>query len=73
MNAIAWVKLKGYRKGSGKTTLGIGYDLLAGLPEAEVEAVLAHEMVHARLVQRGFILRSLGCATGRRPDNARTG
>ncbi len=54
MNANAWVRLKGYRSGAGRTILGVGYDLLAGLAEAEVEAVLAHEMMHAKLVQRGL-------------------
>src|SRR5438132_3300900 len=33
---------------------GIGFDLLAGLTVSEVEGVLAHELAHARLVQRGF-------------------
>src|SRR5581483_6550834 len=50
----AWVKLKGLRSGVGKVTLGIGYDLLAGLTTAEIEAVLAHEMSHAKLINRGF-------------------
>jgi Zn-dependent protease with chaperone function/tetratricopeptide (TPR) repeat protein len=60
MTASAWVRLKGYRRGAGRTTLGIGYDLLAGLSDAEIEGVLAHEMMHAKLVQRGFnqLLRS---------------
>jgi tetratricopeptide (TPR) repeat protein len=54
MNAGAWVRLEGYRRGAGRTILGIGYDLLAGLSESEVEAVLAHEMAHSKLVQRGL-------------------
>jgi Zn-dependent protease with chaperone function len=54
MTCNAWVRMKGFRRGEGKTILGIGYDLLAGLSTAEAEAVLAHEMVHAKLVQRGF-------------------
>ena len=54
MNVGAWVELRGWRQGSKATRLGIGYDLLAGLTEAEVEAVLAHEMAHARLVRRGL-------------------
>jgi tetratricopeptide (TPR) repeat protein len=54
MSVNAWVRLLGYRRGAGRTILGIGYDLLAGLSEAEIEAVLAHEMMHARLVQRGL-------------------
>ena len=54
MTANAWVRMKGYRRGAGRTTLGIGYDLLAGLSDAEIEGVLAHEMMHAKLVQRGF-------------------
>ncbi len=54
MNANAWVRLKGVRQNAGTTILGVGYDLLAGLTTREVEAVLAHEMVHARLIQRGL-------------------
>ena len=54
MNVGAWVELRGWRQGSRNTRLGVGYDLLAGLTEREVEAVLAHEMVHARLVRRGL-------------------
>ena len=50
----AHVELKGFRRGGGRTILGIGYDLLAGLAEPEVEAVLAHEMAHAKLIQRGL-------------------
>lgn len=59
MNVGAWVELRGWRRGSTATRLGIGYELLAGLDEHEAEAVLAHEMVHARLVRRG-IKRWLG-------------
>lgn len=54
MSSGAWVELKGFRRGASQTTLGIGYDVLAGLTEREVEAVLAHEMVHARSVRRGL-------------------
>jgi Zn-dependent protease with chaperone function/tetratricopeptide (TPR) repeat protein len=54
MGATAWVRMKGYRRGAGTTILGIGYDLLAGLTRAEFAGVLAHEMMHAKLVQRGF-------------------
>jgi tetratricopeptide (TPR) repeat protein len=54
MHTNAWVQLRGYRRGAGRTSLGIGFDLLAGLTVSEVEAVLAHELAHARLVQRGF-------------------
>jgi len=32
MNVNAWVRLKGYRRGSGRTILAVGYDLLAGFP-----------------------------------------
>jgi Zn-dependent protease with chaperone function/tetratricopeptide (TPR) repeat protein len=53
MHLNAWVRLKGYKRGAGRTLLGIGYDLMAGLSAGEVEAVLAHEMVHAKLIQRG--------------------
>jgi tetratricopeptide (TPR) repeat protein len=55
MNSGAWVKLKGLRNRSA-TELGLGYDLVAGLNQAELEAVLAHEMSHAKLVRRGFKL-----------------
>jgi Zn-dependent protease with chaperone function len=54
MHAGAWVQLKGVRRAAGKSTLGIGFDLLAGLTTAEVGAVLGHELAHARLVNRGF-------------------
>ncbi len=54
MGANAWVHLKGYGRGGGRTVLGIGYDLLAGLNEKEMEGVLAHELVHAKLIQRSF-------------------
>ena len=54
MTVGAWVELRGLRQGSKATRLGLGYDLLAGLSETEVEAVLAHEMAHARLVRRGL-------------------
>lgn len=50
----AFVRLKGLRSGAGKVTLGVGYDLLAGLTVLEIEAVLAHEMAHAKLINRGF-------------------
>ena len=54
MGANAWVRMGGFRQGTGKTTLGLGLDLLAGLSGDEVESVLAHEMTHAKLVRRGF-------------------
>jgi Zn-dependent protease with chaperone function/tetratricopeptide (TPR) repeat protein len=50
----AWVRLRGMRSGSGKVTLGVGYDLLAGLTIAEMDTVFAHEMTHAKLVSRGY-------------------
>lgn len=53
MNSGAWVRLRGFRYRSS-TTLGLGYDLLAALSVAETEAVLAHELTHARLVRRGL-------------------
>jgi Zn-dependent protease with chaperone function/tetratricopeptide (TPR) repeat protein len=59
MNANAWVRLKGYRQGVGKTILAVGYDLLAGLSEGEAQAVLAHEMGHAKFIRRG-VKRWLG-------------
>ena len=54
MTVGAWVKLDGFRRGTGSTRLGIGYDLLVGLTEAEVKAVIAHEVTHAKLVRRGL-------------------
>ena len=54
MNAGAWVELKGLRQNLGRTNIGLGYDLLAGLTEQEVEAVLAHELAHAKLIQRAL-------------------
>lgn len=54
MNCNAWVMLGGLGRGWGRSRLGVGYDLLAGLTTKEVEAVLAHELAHARTVQRGF-------------------
>jgi Zn-dependent protease with chaperone function/tetratricopeptide (TPR) repeat protein len=63
MGAGAWVQLRGWRAGSKDTVLGLGYDLLAVLDEAELAAVLAHEMAHAKLVKRGlkqWLNRGLG-------------
>lgn len=54
MNDNASVTLSGLRRGSGRTTLGVGFDLLAGLNVTDVSAVLAHEMAHAKLVRRGL-------------------
>jgi Zn-dependent protease with chaperone function/tetratricopeptide (TPR) repeat protein len=54
MGPNAWVQMKGLRRGAGTNILGFGYDLLAGLTRLEFEGVLAHEMMHAKLVQRGF-------------------
>jgi len=54
MNFGAWVRMRGYGRGRGYTVLGIGYDLLVALNMSEFEAVMAHEMAHAKLVQRGL-------------------
>jgi len=54
MNAGAWVRLHGLRRGASATTLGLGYDLIAALTEREIEAVMAHEMAHAKFVRRGL-------------------
>src|SRR5262245_23447263 len=64
MSVNAWVNLKGFRSGAGTTRLGIGYDLLCGLTMSEFEAVLAHELAHAKLIQRGFN-RAANSALGR--------
>lgn len=54
MTAGAWVQLRGLKSGLGTTRIGVGYDLLAGLSEREVEAVMAHELAHAKLIGRAF-------------------
>lgn len=54
MTAGAWIELGGWRARSKSTKLGLGYDLIAGLSEAELEAVIAHEIAHAKLVRRGL-------------------
>src|SRR2546428_3144605 len=53
MHSNAWVMMRGYRRGTGRTTLGIGFDLLAGLTVTEVHAAVAQELGHPRPVQRG--------------------
>jgi len=53
MSDNAWVRLGGYRRGRGRCTLGLGYDLLALSSQEDLAAVLAHEMAHARLIGRG--------------------
>jgi Zn-dependent protease with chaperone function/tetratricopeptide (TPR) repeat protein len=70
MHTNARVVLRGYRRGAGLTNLGLGYDLLAGLLETEIEAVLAHELTHAKLVQRG-LKHWLGSGLGRAGQLAR--
>jgi Zn-dependent protease with chaperone function len=52
LEAGAWVRLHGYRRGAGKIALGLGFDLLAGTTQSELEAVIAHELSHAKLTQR---------------------
>jgi heat shock protein HtpX len=54
MNCGAWVQLHGLKTGLGTTRIGVGYDLLAGLSEQEVEAVMAHELTHAKLISRAL-------------------
>jgi Zn-dependent protease with chaperone function/tetratricopeptide (TPR) repeat protein len=54
MGCNAAVQLGGYLTGKGRTTLYLGLDFVAGLSERQLEAIIAHEMAHARLVQRGF-------------------
>ena len=58
----AYVMLRGVAAGRGKTRLGVGFDLLAGLSEAQARAVMAHEIAHAKYVRRGyqgFLMRGL--------------
>jgi Zn-dependent protease with chaperone function len=54
MSCGAWVELRGIKRELGTTRVGVGYDLLACLNEKEVEAVMAHELVHAKLIGRAF-------------------
>lgn len=65
MDAAAWVRLKGSRRGAARV-LGLGLDLLAGTTESELEAVIAHELSHAKLTQhlvRTWLSRGLERAT----------
>jgi Zn-dependent protease with chaperone function/tetratricopeptide (TPR) repeat protein len=50
----AWVEMRGLKTGLGTTRVGVGFDLLAGLTEQEVESVMAHELAHAKLIGRFF-------------------
>lgn len=50
----AWVNLRGLRRGPGRVTLAVGLKLLAELTVSEIQAVIAHEMAHAKLIQRGY-------------------
>ena len=52
MSTGAWVEMRGLHQKWGRTSVGIGYDLLAGLSPTEVAAVLAHELSHAKLISR---------------------
>ncbi len=54
MDASAWIELGGWHARSKSTQLGLGYDLIVGLSQEELEAVIAHEMAHAKFVQRGL-------------------
>ena len=61
-SANAYVWLRGVAAGRGKTRLGIGFDLLAGLSATQLRAVMAHEIAHAKYVRRGyqgFLMRGL--------------
>ncbi len=65
MSCGAWVELRGLKTGLGTTRVGVGYDLLAGLSERQIEAVMAHELAHAKLIGRFFnnwLSRGLGRA-----------
>ena len=56
----AAVSLKGYMRARGRCRLVLGYDLLAALPPEEVRGVIAHELAHALLIQRGYWAWSVG-------------
>lgn len=53
MNDNAYVHLEGYRTGQGKSKLALGYDLIVTLTSDELETIIAHELAHAKLIQRG--------------------
>ncbi|HPP73610.1 MAG TPA: M48 family metalloprotease [Armatimonadota bacterium] len=50
----AWVRLRGYRTGRGHCTLGIGIGTLVISTLDEFKSVIAHEMAHAKLFERGY-------------------
>ena len=50
MSVNAWVTLQG----GDNMVLGLGYELLAGLRQDELETVLAHELIHAKLSRRAL-------------------
>ncbi|MCE5323264.1 M48 family metalloprotease [bacterium] len=54
MENNASVHLSGYRTGKGSTRLMIGFDMLAILSEQELAAIMAHELSHAKLINRGY-------------------
>lgn len=54
MNASAWAHPRGLFRSSGRADLGLGYDLVAGLSQDELRAVIAHELAHAKLIERGI-------------------
>src|SRR3989441_3903867 len=53
MHSNAWAQLRGYRRGAGRPSLGVGFDLLWGLPPSELAAVPAPGAAPARPVRRG--------------------
>jgi Zn-dependent protease with chaperone function len=72
MQLNAWVRLQGWRRG-GAAVLGVGFDLLAGLSERELETVLAHELTHAKMTQRAtrdWLARGLERAVNLSPKGA---
>ncbi|HEY3297120.1 MAG TPA: M48 family metallopeptidase [Armatimonadota bacterium] len=54
MDRNASVELHGRSTGKGHTVLWLGYDVMAVMSANELEAIIAHEMAHARLVHRGW-------------------
>src|SRR5437773_7929338 len=50
MHTNAWVELRGYRRGGGRPSPGIGFDLAAVLSVGAVPAVLAAELAPPRLL-----------------------
>src|SRR3989442_13176597 len=54
MHTTAWVQLRGYRRGAGRPSLGVGFDPLAGLTATAVGGGPARRVGHARPRDAGW-------------------